>query len=96
MHFITSRSVMMPTKTSPSITSSDPVCWAHIRDAAALIGSDGDSVMLAVVMTSLTYMAAPFAAQTPGPLSLDDTRRAGAAARGFDPKGTHSQRKAPA
>src|SRR5664279_2040261 len=33
--FITSRSVMMPMSSAPSITSSDPVCCAHIRAAAA-------------------------------------------------------------
>ena len=56
-----SRSVMMPSRRSPSITSSEPVCCAHIAAAAALIDSDGDSVMLALVMTSLTYIGGSFA-----------------------------------
>src|SRR4051794_41013974 len=56
-----SRSVMMPSSVSPSITSSDPVCCAHIAAAAVLIDSDGDSVMLALVMTSLTYIGGSFA-----------------------------------
>jgi len=40
---------------SPSITSSEPVCFAHIRSAAAVSESDGDSVTLARLITSETF-----------------------------------------
>src|SRR5512135_1809610 len=54
--FITSRSVRMPSRVSPSMTSREPVCCCHIRIAASLSVSDGDSLTLAFVMTSATFI----------------------------------------
>src|SRR4051794_1721997 len=72
-----SRSVMMPSSVSPSITRSEPVCCAHIAAAAVLIDSDGDSVMLALVMTSLTYIGGSFASHDT--LQTSHTTRVGPA-----------------
>src|SRR3954453_16739371 len=52
--FITSRSVTMPSSSSPSITSSDPVCCFHIRVAATRSESDRDSTTLARDISSET------------------------------------------